>query len=324
LRQIIEGITVSPQLALLVGNDTADDACVYKLDNQTAVIATADFFTPIVDDPFLFGKIAAANSISDVYAMGGKPIMALGLLGWPVERLEPSLAAQVMHGASTVCSQLGIPLSGGHSIDAPEPFFGLSVNGVVHPSRIKRNNAAGPGDVLFITKPIGTGMLGAAVKRGMDIGAAETAWVETMCKVNSLGADLGKMSFVSAVTDVTGFGLLGHLLEMCDRGRLGAEIQADQVPLLPGVEELAQAMVYTDNTMRNWSAVSSRTEGISGQRLLTLCDPQTNGGLMVAVNAEYALEFSRMLMDMGYGDCAAPIGRFTSPDSPGEGKVVVL
>ncbi len=323
LRNIIDGVVTGPSADLIVGNESGDDASVHRLSDHLAIIASADFFTPLVDDPFLFGRIAAANSISDVYAMGGKPIMALGLMGWPVEKVATELAAQVMHGASSLCAELGLPLSGGHTIDAPEPFFGLSVNGIIHPHHIKRNHTAKEGDLLFLTKPIGTGILGAAVKRGMDVQQYVPQWELNLQKVNKIGYEIGLLDFVHAMTDLTGFGFMGHVYEMMDKGRLAVEVDYPNIPLLPGADELATAMVYTDNTMRNWSAFSAYVEGITGNALLTLCDPQTNGGLLVAVSPHYGVEFARFLEENGMSAHVAPIGRFVAPDAPGEGKIII-
>lgn len=272
-----------PNADLLVGNDTKDDAAVYNMGQGMALISTVDFFTPIVNDAFTYGRIAATNALSDVYAMGGRPFLAIAVLGIPVEKLPTAIAQQIIAGAKSVCALAGVSLAGGHTIDAPEPFFGLSVNGMVPVANLKKNSTAQQGDLLFITKPIGTGMLATAVKRDLLTGADIQPAINAMCTLNTFGEELGKHSFIHALTDVTGFGLLGHLLEMCEGAQLSAQIKYEKVPLLPGVKDLSAKFVYADNTMRNWKAYESKVEGIGSESLLTLCDPQTSGGLLIAV-----------------------------------------
>lgn len=276
---------------LLVGNETKDDAAVYDMGNGTALISTVDFFMPVVDDAFDFGRIAAANALSDVYAMGGTPFMAIAVLGWPVEKIPAAVAQQVIKGAKTICAQAKVMLAGGHTIDSPEPFFGLSVNGTVAIPNLKRNSTAQADDLLFLTKPIGTGMLNTALKRGLLTNAQIQHAVDSMCALNTFGEELGKHSFVHAMTDVTGFALLGHLIEMCEGANLSAEVEYASVPLMEGVKELAAKFVYADNTMRNWKSYESKVAGIGSESLLTLCDPQTSGGLLVAVAPEAEQEF---------------------------------
>lgn len=279
---------------LLVGNETKDDAAIYDLGNGTALISTVDFFTPIVDDAFTYGKIAAANALSDVYAMGGKPALAIAVLGFPVEKIRVEIARQIIAGGKSVCSEAGVSLAGGHTIDAPEPFFGLAVSGFVPIDNLKLNSTAREGDLLFLTKPLGTGALTTALKRAILTSNDIHHAVESMCSLNVFGEELGKHDFIHALTDVTGFGLLGHLIEMCEGSGLSAEIEYNKIPLLNKVKELAAKFIYADNTMRNWKSYESKVQGIGGESLLTLCDPQTSGGLLIAVSAEKASDFKHL------------------------------
>ena len=285
---ILETILHAPSVrehfpALLVGNETKDDAAVFHLQGDQCVISTTDFFMPIVDDPVDFGRIASVNAISDVYAMGGKPLMAVAILGWPVGKLPPEMAQQVLNGSRQVCAKAGIPLAGGHSIDSPEPIFGLAVTGLVSQSHIKRNDTAQPGDAIYLTKPIGVGMVTTAQKRGMASADELAEAVAVMTELNTIGEVLGSMPEVTAMTDVTGFGLLGHLIEVCEGSNLSAELEYAAVPLLRSAAGFAARMIYPDNTMRNWSSYQQRVDGIGSESLLTLCDPQTSGGLLVCV-----------------------------------------
>ena len=295
LEEILKGTGVSfisPHL--LVGNETKDDAAVYDMGNGSALISTVDFFMPIVDDPFTYGKIAAANALSDVYAMGGKPFMAIAVLGFPVQKLGAEVAQQIIAGAKEICAEAGVSLAGGHTIDSPEPFFGLSVNGLVEIKNLKKNSTAKEGDVLYLTKPLGTGTLATALKRGLITSEAIKPAVKNMCSLNTFGETLGKYDFVHALTDVTGFGLLGHLTEMCEGSGTSAEIEYAKVPLMEGVKELSAKFIYPDNTMRNWKSCESKVEGITGESLLTLCDPQTSGGLLIAVDSQHEEEFLKI------------------------------
>lgn len=296
---------------LLVGNETKDDAAVYDMGDGTALISTVDFFMPIVDDPYTFGAIAAANALSDVYAMGGTPFLAIAVFGWPVEKLPASAAQQVIRGGKEVCAKAGVVLAGGHTIDSPEPFFGLSVNGRAPLHHIRKNSTAQQGDLLYLTKPLGTGMLTTALKRGLLHQDLIADAVESMMTLNVFGAELGKHDFVNALTDVTGFALIGHLLEMCEPANLGAEIIYSQVPLLTGVKDLAAKFVYADNTMRNWKSFEGKVSGISGESLLTLCDPQTSGGLLVSVATTGEKEF--LALARQHQVPVWPIGRITAP-----------
>ncbi|MFI5203586.1 MAG: selenide, water dikinase SelD [Flavobacteriales bacterium] len=298
--------------ALLVGNHTGDDAAVYDLGNGQGLISTTDFFVPIVDDPFLFGKIAAANALSDVYAMGGKPIMALAIMGWPIDKIPMEMAQEVMRGAREVCKEAEIQIAGGHSIDISQPVFGLSVNGMVDLKNLKKNSTAREGDLIYITKPLGTGILTTAEKRGILREEHKAELYAQMSKLNSIGKLFGPLDYIHAMTDITGFGLLGHLYEMCKGANQGAEITYSAVPIIKSAKEYVAQMVYADNTMRNWNAYEPFVEGISGESLFTLCDPQTNGGLMVAVDPTSQKEFETLLSKEGYADFAVPAGRFNA------------
>jgi len=271
---------------LLVGNASKDDAAVYEVSEDMAVINTVDFFTPIVDDPYDFGRIAATNAISDVYAMGGKPIFANAILSWPVEKLAPELAAKVLEGAKFTCAQAGIELAGGHSIAAKDPIFGLSVNGIIHPRKIKKNTGSMEGDLLFLTKPLGIGVLATALKRQKIDEQAYTRLVATACQLNAIGEVLGNHEEVHAMTDVTGFGLLGHALEMAEGAGLSLRLDFKALPLIEGVQDYIQQFIFPDNTYRNWNAYSTKVSGVKGMELVTLCDPQTSGGLLIAVAEE--------------------------------------
>lgn len=310
------GHTIDP--LLLVGNDTSDDAAVYDLGNGTALISTTDFFTPIVDDAYDYGRIAAANAISDVYAMGGRPLMAIAVMGLPVEKLPAEIAREIIRGAKDTCTKAGIALAGGHTIDAPEPFFGLSVNGTVAAKDLKKNSSARAGDVLYLTKPIGVGMMATALKRGLRTADDIRPAIEQMAALNAFGAVVAAYDYVHAMTDVTGFGLLGHLIEMCEGSGLSAQVDYDSVPMLDGVRELTAAYVYADNTMRNWKSYEAKVTGVDGERLLTLCDPQTNGGLLIAVAPEAEQVFRLMAEEAGQ-----PVWRVGELVERGE-KVVVV
>lgn len=295
--------------ALLVGNESKDDAAVYDPGDGNCIISTTDFFMPIVDDAFTFGSIASVNAISDVYAMGGKPLMALAILGWPISKLSPKLAQQVLDGARAVCQKAGIPLAGGHSIDSPEPIFGLAVTGTVKKENLKKNNTATEGCLLYLTKPLGVGIITTAQKRGL----AETQDVEEavkwMTELNKLGYEFGKLEYVKALTDVTGFGLLGHLLEVCEGSELSAEIEYAKIPLLKNINSYTSKFIYPDNTMRNWQGYEKKVSGIGAESLLTLCDPQTSGGLLVCVEGDHASEFEKLTASIGH--VLKPIGRMT-------------
>jgi selenide,water dikinase len=270
---------------LLVGTETADDAAVYRLNEEQAVVATTDFFMPIVDDPFDFGRIAAANALSDVYAMGATPILALAILAMPVAVLPPEVIREVLRGGEATCAQANIPIAGGHSIDSVEPIYGLAALGVVHPRHVRRNCSAHAEDVLVLGKPLGVGILSAALKKDQLGLAGYRTLIETTTRLNSAGPDLAQLPGVHAMTDVTGFGLLGHLLEMCRGAGLGARVSMAAIPKLEGAQSLAEAGTVTGASARNWASygddvrLAAHLEVVS--RLL-LCDPQTSGGLLVA------------------------------------------
>lgn len=303
---------------LIVGNEAKDDAAVYELEDGNCVISTTDFFTPIVDNAFDFGRIAAANALSDVYAMGGKPLMAVAILGWPVEKLSASLAAEVLAGGREACEAVGIPLAGGHSIDLPEPVFGLAVTGVVKKHNIKRNNTTRENDVLYITKPLGSGVLSAALKRGLLKPGHEKILLENLTALNKAGGVLGEKEFVHAITDVTGFGLLGHLLEMTEGTGLSAVIEKNKLPKLEGFDEYASQFIYPENTTRNFSAFAAKCEGMKDLDFLLLCDPQTNGGLIIAADEKSKAEFESLMKALRQP--YAEVGRIV----PGKSKSVVF
>jgi len=286
--------------ALLVGTETSDDAAVYKLNDTQALVATTDFFTPIVDDPYDFGRIAATNAVSDVYAMGAKPIFALALVGMPLEKLPLEVIGRILAGGESICAEAGIPIAGGHSIDVLEPIYGLVALGLVHPDKVKRNSSAQAGDVLILGKPLGVGILSAALKKGKLSEAGYAAMLESTTKLNTPGEALAEMSGVHALTDVTGFGLAGHLLEICRGSRLAAEVSFAELPVLEEALEWVKQGVATGASDRNWKGYGAEVSLPAGapewQRKL-LTDPQTSGGLLVACapEAEQAVlaEFSK-------------------------------
>jgi selenide,water dikinase len=298
---------------LLVGNHSKDDAAVYDLGHGTALISTTDFFMPIVDDAFDFGRIAAANSISDVYAMGGKPILAIAILGWPVEKLSTELAYKIIEGGRNICVAAGIPLAGGHSIDSPEPIFGLAVTGIVPIENLKKNNTAREGDYLFLTKPLGVGILSTAQKRGLLKAEHLQVMIEQMTTLNKIGEELGKISGVNAMTDVTGFGLLGHLIEMTEGSGLSAEIYYDKLPVAEGVKDYIAQRIFPDATTRNWNSYSDKVKfekGVNVMEAFTLLpDPQTNGGLLFSVKEESLEKVRDLLRKWKMENFAEPIGR---------------
>jgi selenide,water dikinase len=288
---------------LLVGNSSNDDAAVYDLKNGMALLVTADFFMPIVDDAYTFGKIAAANAISDVYAMGGKPITAIALLGWPIDKLPAELAAKVMAGAKEICKEAGIVISGGHTIDSVEPFFGLSVNGMVAIENIKRNSTAKVGDVLMLTKPLGVGILATAQKRGVLKKEHEEVLVNALCSLNSVGEFFGTQKNISAMTDVTGFGIMGHAIEMAEGAGLSIHLEFAKLPVLTETQAYMDQHILPDATFRNWNAYLPKTtiaEGIDPkQSFSVLPDPQTNGGLLLAVRAGTQEELKKAAAEHG-------------------------
>ncbi len=276
---------------LLVGNNSKDDAAAYDLGNGTSVLSTTDFFMPIVDDPYTFGRIAATNAISDIYAMGGQPLMAISILGWPIEQLSADIARQVLEGGRTACDDAGIPLAGGHSIDAPEPIFGLAVTGIVQSKRLKQNNKAEPGCQIFLTKPLGIGILTTAQKRKkIEPGHINPA-IEVMCTLNKLGTEISSMEGVVAMTDVTGFGLLGHLGEICEGSGISAEVWYDQVPLLPNTIKYLKMDCIPGGTRNNFKSYGHTISEMTEEQKYILCDAQTSGGLLVVLRKESVSEF---------------------------------
>ncbi len=295
LHTILESnISFSANKNLLVGYETSDDAAVYDLGNDTALISTTDFFTPIVDDPFDFGRIAATNAISDVYAMGGTPILAISILGWPLEKLPHNVARKVIEGAREVCSNAGISLAGGHSINISDPVFGLAVNGIVSIKHIKQNRTAITGCKLFITKPLGIGIVTTAEKIGILNETARKTALTLMTTLNKAGATYAKLLGVKAMTDVTGFGLLGHLLEMCEGSDLSAKIIFSNVPIIEGVIEYIAQKSIPGGTFRNWKSYGDKIGLITDDQKMILCDPQTSGGLLVAVSPEGVADFKAL------------------------------
>jgi selenide,water dikinase len=304
LQQLLgDQAATTPFAQLLVGTETGDDAAVWQLDANTCVIATTDFFMPIVDDPFDFGRIAATNAISDVYAMGGRPIMALAILGMPLGKLAPEIVREILKGGAAVCAAAGIPVAGGHSIDCPEPIYGLAVVGTCAPQHIRRNSGARPGDVLILTKPIGVGVYSAAIKSNALGQGGYTEMIATTTLLNKIGAELGRDESVHAVTDVTGFGLLGHGLEMARGSRLRLVIRAGDVPLLSQAAILAEQGFVTGASHRNWSSYGSEVEipaEMAEWRRHLLTDPQTSGGLLIAVAPERAESLLGTIRNDGY------------------------
>lgn len=284
---------------LLVGNDKRDDAAVLDLGNGTALISTTDFFMPIVDDAYDFGRIASANAISDVYAMGGKPILAIAILGWPIQKLAPEVAQRVLKGARAICAEAGITLAGGHSIDCPEPVFGLAVNGLVPIPQLKQNSTATAGCRLYLTKALGVGILSTAQKRGLLLPEDAAVALQSMVTLNKLGEVFGRLDYVKAMTDVTGFGLLGHLAEMCEGSGLSAFIESDKVPVIPSLAYYLGQHCFPGGTQRNWDSYGHKVSTLSEAQKYVLADPQTSGGLLVAVEQEATAAFEQLLKEQG-------------------------
>ena len=304
---------------LLVGTETSDDAAVWRLNDEQALIATTDFFMPMVDDPFDFGRIAAANALSDVYAMGGRPILALAIVGMPVKLLPPDVVAEVLRGGAAVCSAAGLPVAGGHSIDSVEPIYGLAVIGLIHPDRVRTNRAARAGDVLILTKGLGVGVLAAAFKQNRLSPDGYAALIGSTTQLNAVGPRLAEIDGVHAITDVTGFGLLGHAGEMARGADLDFVLDPDTPAWLPEVEALAQAGVITGASGRNWESYGPRVDvpaDLPAWRRDLLCDPQTSGGLLVAIDPSDADAVLALIRDEGY-DRARIVGR----TEPGSGRV---
>ena len=312
---------LTPQLdkALLVGNSSRDDAAVYDLGNGTAIISTTDFFMPIVDDPFTFGKIAATNAISDVYAMGGKPLLAIAIFGWPIDKLPPEVGQQVIEGGRKACHDAGITLAGGHSIDSPEPIFGLAVTGIVDTHRLKQNDTAKAGDHIYLTKPLGIGILTTAQKKNKLKDEDLSVATEGMCQLNKIGGELSVISGVSAITDVTGFGLAGHLQEVCQGSDLSAVLHFDKIPLLPNVNDYLDLGCSPGGTQRNFDSYKESLGEMTQRQREILCDPQTSGGLLVMVNDADQDELLKITRENGLE--LEPIGQMLEANS--QDKVLI-
>lgn len=285
---------------LLVGNESRDDAAVYDLGDGTAVISTTDFFMPITDDAYDFGRIASANAINDVYAMGGTPLMAIAILGWPLEKLPAEVASQVLEGSRSICREAGIPLAGGHSIDSLEPIFGLAVTGLVDLKKIKRNDTAISGCILYLTKPLGVGIFSTAQKMGILKEEHALIARDSMVKLNSIGVKLANFEAVRAMTDVTGFGLLGHLVEMCEGSNVNAEIDFKSIPIFPGIDAYLNQKAIPGGTMRNWKSYGHKVKLSNDYQRNMLCDPQTSGGLLVAVELGKEAEIEELFRLEGH------------------------
>ena len=298
---------------LIVGNSTSDDAAVMDLGDGTGIVSTTDFFMPIVDDPFDFGKIAATNAISDVYAMGGTPLMAIAILGWPLDKLDPTIAGDVLEGGRKICEEAGIPLAGGHSIDCPEPIFGLAVTGRVPLNQLKMNSGAREGDLLFLTKGLGVGMITTGQKKGLSTDEQVAIAVKSMQTMNKIGEDLSKVEGIHALTDVTGFGLLGHLVEMCSAGNVSAVVKPDMIPTIlerAQLEKLHKQGAIPGGTRRNFASYGNHVKVQEGFTQDLLCDPQTSGGLLISATPDSMEEIREI--GTKYGLDLEPIGSLTA------------
>ena len=314
LEEILKSdLNYAPHPQLLVGNDTKDDAAVFDLGDGRSVISTTDFFMPIVDDPTEFGRIAATNAISDIYAMGGTPLMAISIFGWPMDKLGMDVAGMVIDGGRQTCQEAGIPLAGGHSIDSPEPIFGLAVTGIVDNKNLKRNNTAEAGCLLYLTKPLGIGILTTAQKKKILKPEHQRLAPETMCQLNKVGAQFALLDGVKAITDVTGFGLLGHLTEICEGSDVAATIHYDAVPKLDQIEYYLDQGCSPGGSQRNFDSYGHKIGELTERQRQLLCDPQTSGGLLVAVTPETEAEFLEIARDNGFE--LKPIGELASHSS---------
>ncbi|MFL5741647.1 MAG: selenide, water dikinase SelD [Flavisolibacter sp.] len=300
--------------SLLVGNESSDDAAVFQINNETALVSTTDFFLPIVDDAFDFGRIAAANAISDVYAMGGTPLMAIAILGWPIEKLPADLAQKTLEGARSICAEASIPLAGGHTIDSSDPIFGLAVTGTVAIPHLKKNSGAKNGDLLFLTKSLGSGVLSTALKRTVLQPQHYASLIGQLTQLNKIGEALGKNPGVHAMTDVTGFGLLGHLLEMAQGSGLTAILNYGALQKMDGLDEYLKQRTIPDATFRNWNSYSPHVQFEKGVNVMEafnlLPDPQTNGGLLIAIDEQSVPELKTLFDKNGLAEFSNPIGRF--------------
>ncbi|MBD2778871.1 selenide, water dikinase SelD [Iningainema tapete] len=324
LQEILRQVPLNQGLEqLLVGTQTSDDAAVYQLNDRQALVLTTDFFMPIVDEPIDFGRIAATNALSDVYAMGGTPILALAVLGMPINTLPMEAIQGIMLGGAKVCQEAGIPLAGGHSIDSPEPIFGLVAAGLVHPTHVRRNATAKPHDLLILTKPLGIGVMTTALKKGKLTPDGYSSVLKVMTQLNKVGATLATNPDVHAMTDVTGFGLLGHLLEICRGSSLKAKISLSQIPILPEAKALADMGIFPGAAQRNWDSYQSQIKSTGLSNLakweMLLADPQTSGGLLLAVAPESTPAILEQLLALGYS-FSSVIGEFTL----GEAEIEVI
>ncbi|MEN0005451.1 MAG: selenide, water dikinase SelD [Bacteroidota bacterium] len=294
---------------LLIGNERKDDAAVYKLDEQTSIVSTTDFFMPIVDDPADFGAIAATNAISDIYAMGGTPLMAIAILGWPIDKLSTAVAAAVLEGGRQVCHNAGIPLAGGHSIDSPEPIFGLAVTGKIATAKVKSNSNAQQGDLLYLSKPLGVGLVTTAQKKGLATEEDLLLAKQTMLQLNTIGAEVANLDYVHGMTDVTGFGLAGHLLEIAEASDLSATIEQQKLPQLPFVKKYLQLGTSPGGTKRNWQSYGRRIDLQGSDDYRLIADPQTSGGLLMTVDPNAKETFEAFMAERGFS--VAPFGEMT-------------
>ncbi|MEP7195417.1 MAG: selenide, water dikinase SelD [Saprospiraceae bacterium] len=314
LDQILASDGQQAFLGLLVGYEHKDDAAVIEIGNGMALISTTDFFMPIVDDPYDFGRIASVNAISDVYAMGGKPILAIGILGWPIDKLGPEVAARVLEGARSICAEAGIPLAGGHSIDSPEPIFGLAVSGMVSVANLKTNAGAQSGDLIYLTKGLGVGILTTAEKKGILHPEHKDLACNSMIKLNKIGMLISDKTYVHSITDVTGFGLGGHLLEMCEASDLRAILHYVNLPLLdPAIYDYIEQGSIPGGTYRNWKSYGSKIDLNNEEWFKIIADPQTSGGLLIAVDPQYQMEFEECLKTSAVE--VSLIGNFVTKES---------
>jgi selenide,water dikinase len=316
LNKIIDGSTCQSNFPnLLVGNNFKDDAAVMETTNGQVIISTTDFFMPIVDDAFDFGRIASANAISDIYAMGGLPLMAIAILGWPIDKIPAEIAKNVMEGARLICEEANIPIAGGHSIDSPEPIFGLAVTGLADKNNIKKNNGAKEGDFLFLTKPLGVGIYSTASKKELISNEDLTLSIDYMTRLNKVGSDLGKLSYVHSMTDITGFGLLGHLIEMCEGSQVSAQLNFNNIPFLPRVNYYLDKECVPGGTNRNWESYGQKINTINERTRFLLADPQTSGGLLVAINESDIDKYQKLMNGLGFDkDMVTPIGKIIKKD----------
>ena len=320
LKEILGNSYENLDSKLLVGHESNDDAAVYDLGDGRALISTTDFFMPIVDDPFHFGMIAGSNALSDVYAMGGRPLMAISIFGWPINLLPAEIGAKVIDGGREICNRAGIALAGGHSIDSPEPIFGLSVSGIVKIKNIKKNIGSQPGDTLFLTKPLGIGVLSTAQKKKIVSHSDHKLAVDQMCALNSIGVKLSALKGINAVTDVTGFGLAGHLLEVCKGSKVSAEIYFDKLPLLPNILKYIENDCVPGGAVRNFESYGRYLGELSEIEKSIICDPQTSGGLLISVSNEGLNDFVNLMRSNAFD--LQPIGKIL--DYSDKNKTIII